>query len=367
MKFKIFTLLCFALIVFSRFVEGQAASRNAALFAVECVAEDGVCERQNIVRFRFKNGELISKDIIFTSQTTDVRFDLGENFIYRNRYVISNWGDVVDTQTKSLLHDSKGDYVAAEGNQIIIKVDRDDVEGYFYFDLERKTYARLPMPGKWTLPGVLSPDQSKSVSGDDGKIRLHRLKRKEKTLSSGFIAQTDISSSEISSGPPLFWLDNERVLTQKSNGEIVVLYLDGTVKPVVKIPIEEPNYTKPFFFRNGLGQIIYGCGGKTFIVDVESKTYAPYKWLAFNSRFEAENGRDKSYGHIIRFQGREIGRLWGGVWSARTTGDYFAADYNEVGSNSSYSKGIKVWSGANGKWTTIELDWLDNIIGLIDE
>lgn len=365
MKFTIFTLLCFLLIGASIIAEGQMASRNIALLAVECEAEDGVCEKQNLVRFHFKNGELISKDIIFTSETTDVRFDLGKNRIYRNKYIISNWGDVVDIQTKSLIHKSKGEYVAAEGNQIIIKVNRVDVEGYFYFDLERKTYARLPLPSKWTLPGLLSPDQTKSVEGEGFNIFLHRLKRKEKLLGSNFFVESDISSSG-TSRPLLFWLDNERVLTQKNNGDIVVLRMDGTFTPVVKIPIEKVAFSQPYFVRDGKGKIIYECSGESFAVDVENKTYTPYKWVALNSKFEAENERDNSYGHIIRFQGEEIGRLWGSVWNAPTTNDYIAVEYGTIGSNLGYPDGIKVWSSANSKWTTIELKWLNNIIGWIE-
>lgn len=359
-------MLCFLLIGVSITVEGQMASRNVALLAVECEAEDGVCEKQNLVRFHFKNGELISKDIIFTSQTTDVRFDLGQNRIYQNKYVISSWGDIVDIQNKSLLHKSKGEYVGAEGNQIIIKVNRIDIEGYFYFDLERKNYARLSLPSKWTLPGLLSPDQTKSVEGGAFNVWLHRLKRKEKLLGSGFYVQSDISSSG-TSRPPLFWLDNERVLTQKNNGEIVVLGIDGKITPVVKIPNEEPAFSQPYFVRDGAGKIIYECSGKSFSLDVENKTYTPYKWVALSSQFEAENERNKSYGHIIRFQGKEIGKLWGSVWNAPTTNDYFAVEYGAVGSNLGYPDGIKVWSSANGKWTTIELKWLNNIIGWIDE
>ena len=121
------------------------------------------------------------------------------------------------------------------------------------------------------------------------------------------------------------------------------------------------------FARDGKGKIIYECSGKSFAIDVEDRTYTPYKWVALNSQFEAENERDKFYGHIIRFQGKEIGRLWGSVWNAPTTTDYFAVEYGAVGSNLGYPDGIKVWSNANGKWTTIELKWLNNIIGWIDE
>jgi hypothetical protein len=143
-------------------VVGQ--NQRAALLAVECEAVAGLCSKESLVRFRFENGVLVGKDLILTTDTSRVRYDLGENHIYRNRYVITNWGDIVDIQNKKLLHKGDGKYVAAEGDRIINYVSRTGSEGHFYYDLASKRYQRLHGPTKWALPGVLSPDQSKKGS-----------------------------------------------------------------------------------------------------------------------------------------------------------------------------------------------------------
>lgn len=93
----------------------------------------------------------MSKDLILSTDTTLARYDLGENHIYRNRYVITNWGDIVDIQNKRLLHDGLGDFVAAEGDRIIQHVNNMNVEGYFYYDLKTNQYRRLLVPTKWAL------------------------------------------------------------------------------------------------------------------------------------------------------------------------------------------------------------------------
>jgi hypothetical protein len=358
-------LFCFLLMSFSIISHGQTANRNVALLITECVSEKGLCKKKNITRLSFKNGEFISRDILYTSTPDEVPFD-GRNIIYKNRYVISYDGSIFDAETKSLLQKGDGRYVAVDGNRVILRGSGDDFEGYFYYDLKRKIHAPLRLPGKWRLPGRLSPDQTKSVEGIGSKIWLHGLNRKKKLLGSNFFMEGDPASSGIAK-PPVLWLDDTRILTQKHNGEIVILRLDGTTTAVVKIPIKKRALTGPYLSRNRDGEIIYSCNDQSFVLDVGNKKYVPYNYVVLGSQFSAEDERQKSYGHIIRFRGKEIGKLWATVWEAKTTPDYLAVDYGEVGSNLGYPDGVKVWSSINAKWTTIELDWLSNIIGWIDE
>ncbi|MBI3652961.1 MAG: hypothetical protein HY231_18195 [Acidobacteria bacterium] len=129
---KLCSLLLISLLVTLSVTSWAQHSRGqVALLAVECEAKNGVCEIQHLVRFRFKNGELLSKDTILTSETDRIRYDLGNNHIYQNRYVITNWGDVIDVQTKELLHVGKGKYVGTEGDQVILNINNINLEGYF--------------------------------------------------------------------------------------------------------------------------------------------------------------------------------------------------------------------------------------------
>lgn len=344
-------------------VAGQ--SRNVALLAAECVSDGNGCEHYRLVRFHFRDGQLVSKDTVLTTDYRQVRYDLGKNHIYRNRYVITNWGDIVDIQKKKLLHNGTGVYVAAEGDLIIQHITRKEYRGYSYYDLNKKRYRRIVVPTKWDLPGVVSPDELKSVVGDGDSIWLHRFNQERKLLGSNFAHTAEPEVSYLSE-PPLFWIDNARILSQTANGEIVVVRLNGTVEPIVKIPVNPRNYTKPSFAQNLDGKIVYTCCGKSYVIDVGGKSWAPYDWLALGFGFEAEDERNGSYGHIIRYQGEEIGRLWASVWPAPALDGYVAFEYGDVGSNLGYPKGIKVWSSANRKWTTIDKS-VSPIIGWVAE
>jgi hypothetical protein len=339
-------------------------NKGISLIAVECVAEKGVCERQRLVSFRFKSGEYVGKEVILTTPD-EVTFNLGQNRIYKNRYIISHWADIIDFQTKKVLHIGKGEFIGIENERVIQHLNKVDVEGYFFYDLTSNKYARLNKPGKWRLQGLLSPDQTKTAEGGGYNIWLHSLDKKEHLLGSGFFVQADMSSS-VTSKPPLYWLDNERILTQKNNGEIVLLKTDRTITPIVKIPVEDENFSQPLIYKDRDGNIVYRCCNQAFSIDVERKSYKPYEWIGLGNGFSAEEKRDKSYGHIIRFNGDEIGRLWGSVWSAPTTDGFIAIEYGKVGSNLGYPDGIKVWNSRNRKWTTFELDGLMEIIGWLE-
>jgi hypothetical protein len=360
---RIGTLACLILIA-PLIVHGQ--QRSVSLLVSECGSVRGVCQYDKLVRFRFRNGVLMSKDLILSTDISLARYDLGKNHVYRNRYVITNWGDIVDIRNKRLLHDGQGKFVAAEGDRVIQHVAGINVEGYFYYDLKTDQYRRLLGPTKWALPGVLSPDQSKSVEGGSDNIWLHSLIQNKKLLGSGFFIQQAMEASFMPKAP-VFWLDNTRVLSQRNNGEIVVVQLDGTVTPIVKFPVTGPNYTDPYFFRDRDDRIIYVCSGQSFVINVEEKSYTPHEWITLGSGFYAETKVNPSYGHVIRYEENEIGRLWASVWRAPATDGYVAFEYGEVGSNLGYPKGIQVWSTANGKWTVIDTKRVSRIIGWVTE
>ena len=339
----------------------------SSLLVVEYGKDGQGQQTQNLVRYHFNNGELTGKESVTSTRTEFVRYDLDENRIYRNRYVITNWADVVDIQTGRVLHKGDGEFVGIEGDLVIERIDRVKLHGFFFYDLTKRRYARLESPGKWNLPGEMSPDQTKSAAGEmgSGDIWLHSLNGRKQKLGSGFWVNLDAIASTMPRAPVLF-IDNDRVLTQKSNGKIVILRTDRTVEPVVKIPIKRLAWSLPEFYRDRNGKIIYECSGEAFIIDVDKKSYEPYDWVPLGYEFAGAMPADQDNA-IIRHQRKEIGQWWCIPSQAKTTSGYIAFAYGPVGSNLGHSKGIKVWSGANSKWTTIDIDWLTTVIGWVKD
>ena len=316
------------------------------------------------MKYAFGPGR-VSRQIVLTLATDRVRFDLGRNHLYRGRYLISNWGDVVDIQKKRLLHEGDGQYVGVEGDRVIQKVERRNLHGYFYYDLKSGKYSRWKSPGKWALPGVLAPNQTQSVSSDpfNADVRLHLLNGTKRLLASGLTASvTGCSFPTV----PLLWLSNELVLTQRADGDLITLDLHGKVSPVLQIPFAPSEYGySPKLYRNDAGQIIYEFVGGSYVIDVDKKQSSRIdtSWIDLGGGFKSEPNNATS-GRIIRFQQKDIGRWW--LLSTRTTDGFIAVEYGDVGYTFGKPKGFKVWSAASGEWVTVDPAWLDRLIGWIE-
>src|SRR6187551_504514 len=72
-----------------------------------------------LVSYNFRDGKFISKDTVLGSlQEPDestpwfhVRYDLGKNFIYQNKYVVSGVGNVIDLETKSFVMKASDEFI----------------------------------------------------------------------------------------------------------------------------------------------------------------------------------------------------------------------------------------------------------------
>lgn len=345
-----------------------APARNApaALLLVE-YGEDAAGEQlQTLKRYRFRNGRLASTEAILTTRTLDVRYDLNENRMVGDRFVITHWGDVVDTRKKAVLHRGGGAQVRGlEGDLVVLEVDKDAVHGFFTYDLATQRYGPLAESGRWKLPGLVSPDRKRSVDPSrGGQLWLHTPAGERRLLGDDFRAEGGFDCSSTAQTPAL-WLDDDRIVTQQGNGHIVVVDVaTAAVTPLMEVPVEAVEHgCGPDFRRDREGGLLYSGAGDTVLLDAARKTYAPYRWMRLGHGFAAEETRNASYGSILRHGEKEIGRLWASTANARTTDGYLAVEVGAVGSNLGYPAGVKVWSEVTRRWTAITPKWHGAILG----
>ena len=346
---------------------------------------------QDLIKYDFENGEHVSTETIVSNPGGQLRFNCERSRVYRNRYVITDFGDIVDISTRQFIHRGGNGsgftrLLGVEGDYIYINQPSTDV--YYYFNLANLETKELEDPGSWSLPGVLSPDGTMSVTSigwNEGQIWLHYLNGETEMLGEGFFVEYSLLSSS-RSGVPLLWLDNERVLTQKSNGEIVIVTIEGSVTPVVNIDLNHLDYApseykgalKAKLFKDFNGNIIYaisliGPDGKfrynRFVIDVENESYSTYdpEWIPLGHKFEYSSREGYT---IIRYDGYEIGQeqcFTEGY--EQTIKGHIAITRQE--SCDLYPTSIRVWSSANEEWTSIDFEfpvWItySSIIGWIE-
>lgn len=331
---------------------------------------------QHLVTYEFDKGELISTETVVSNPGGQLRFNCEESQVYRNRYIITDFGDIVDITTRQFIHrgGSGSEYtrlLGIEGDYVYIHQPQTDK--YYYYDLAKLEDREMEDPGKWSLPGLLSPDGTLSVSSSDrneGQVWLHYLNGEIKLLGTGFYVEYSPLSSLLF-GVPLMWLDNERILTQKSNGEIVILAVDGTMVPVVNIdlsdfdfaPVGSTGALNTHFYTDFNTDIIYyismiGPEGKfrtnRFLIDVKNKTYSIYdpEWIGLGHQFEYSTREDNT---VLRYNGDDIGQeQYFLARHVQTTEGHIATLSRE---STEYPTSIRVWSSVNGKWTTMDFEF----------
>jgi len=346
----------------------QAYGHKFNLILAEYGKDSSGEQTQTLVRYHFKDGVLVANESVLTTRTVDLRYDLGGNQIDQNRYVITDWGDVIDLSTRQILFKSAGELVTIDrnSNSVIVRVDRVDDEGVYAFDLTSHKYRRIEHPGLWAMEGTISPNGQFSASGEGGEIWLQRQTGKKYSLGKQFYRSGTFECSSFAK-PAFVWLDDKRLLTQRGNGNLVVVDIEGKVEPLLTIPDVEKPACGPELRRDQGNRIYYQGILKAWRIDVDKRTFEPYLWEAVGNAFDIEYDRDALYGHRIRYQGVEIGRWWCDSGAAYTAPGHLAIPFGQVGSNLGYPEGVKVWSEENRSWTTIKPDSLVAIIGWVEE
>lgn len=356
------------LILFLPCIIFAQAAQKVSLLVANCKAGEDACRTRQLFRYDFIGGELVGKEEIVSSQS--LIFDEWRDRIYRNRYVVTASGDVVDVAAKKVLFESPGEFHRFEGDKIYIRQQKFP-EGLYAFDLLTGKYSKVRRTDKSMLFGNLSPNGLRSVSywceiDRPCSFRINeyaksgiRLEYKSSVIKSG-----DLSTFEIWE-PPVYWLDDERFITQKNNGVLVIISTKGTVTPFVNIKIDEYPRYNPRILLNTDGELIYQCVND-YALDLETRTFRRIDGALGNGfSFKLNDAVKRHWDKIFYFDKTEIGRLW--AYEPRTTEGFLAVAYKKDRSNLAYPDGVKVWNKFKNDWTTLEIEWGAKIIGWIKE
>jgi hypothetical protein len=325
------------------------------------------------VRYNFVNGFLTTIDTLFETTGGATRFGIYANHIYYNRYLISDYVDIVDLVSGKFIYRPDRKIGPTRLKEVrgdsVIFFSRETNE-FHYFDLAKHKYHRIPKPKKWLLPGTLSPNETMSLSYSyiSGEIYLHRIEGDSMKIGSGFSVQVSPLASFIFGKPPFLWLDDSNILTQKSNGYIVIIDINGVVTPIVKINLSKiegdtiMGGTIDVRLRKNIeGNIIYSITllgpnkhfcEYNFLIDIKNKSYSMFdpEWTDLGNGFESCRIGDTTE---IRYQGSIISKEpeFNRYHTQSINGYLAITGYDK---NFNYPISIKVWNSLQRTWSTIE-------------
>jgi hypothetical protein len=344
-----------------------------------------------LVSYNFANGNLLSKDTILGVPTNRkgiagsyVRYDLGKNFIYKNRYVISGIGNVIDIKTKSLVMEESDDFISAQGDTLIFH--RDNIftgTGYLILDLKSRKYRFINQDKiDKDKDRRSSPDKVHYLSIDKSKIPykiwLHNSDSKKRLVVKDAGHGPNIMYSSQFPTIETNWLNNHTFLyavhetkfdSEKNDYSKITLrqydILTNSDQVFFVLDSISNGKTNGKFFIDNIGQIIYRSSGWSYhLIDTANHLLKNYPFYELGFGFSTANKTDQD-GTVIKYNKIEIGKLW---CSNDVVGEgVIAVEFGDIGSNLAYPKGIMTWSKQTNEWTTINIPWLSNILGWVDE
>lgn len=371
-QFK-YSLSLFCTVLLSIFSYAQKIS----LIAVEYDGNAAATQMQHITKYIFENGVMQKKETIMSvparkNNKDYVRFDLGNCNIYKNRYIVTSTGAVVDIQSKNVLSTDYAEFVK-QSNDSIIFYTNDIFKGKYYavLNTQKGTYQKIENPNYNPRP---RPDVEVDETVKPFTITAYYITGKKDLLvkDAGFGEAQPLLGDDVKRKFPIFWLNNNSFLYANfpKNQQMASIYKVGINKSIEKIAdiTEIPATAENSGFRTGAdGSIIYNCGKGKFLVDIAKKKADPMIAENVGNNFSVDAEDNPKYGRIVKFEGTEIGKKWCRADNAKTTKNFIALQNDIVIGTERYTQGVIVWNTITKKWVMIDAPSLVNIVGLIEE
>lgn len=372
---------------------GQTPRQNALLVAELQKNYEGTGNYTHLVSYNFINGKLASKDTILSAPISRgkntgpyVRYGLGRNFVYKNRYVISGVGNIIDVKTNSLVMEESDKLIETRGDSIIFHRNNSRTgTGYLVCDLKKRTYGFVKDKNFMNVKGIHSPNHQWGLEFDYSenpcKLVLYNKQNKQEIIMNNCGTGTLLSPlASTFMSVPIHWTDNQNFLYANYNpsgmgteniAATVKIYKTNIESKdselITKIDSVPPALSNSNFSTDHSGKIIFHCAKGLFEIDLDKKQTTLKNMVSVNNFFSIEYKRKDKYGRIISFQGKEIGQSWCKFYNAQSTTGFIGIEYGDAGSNLGYPKGVRVWNNITENWTDIEISSLSSIIGWIEK
>lgn len=357
----------------------SVAQKKTSLILAEYDGQAAINHLQHLVKYSFVNGVVGMREVIISVPAQKagikgdhVRFDLGKNTLYRNRYVITEIGNVIDIKTKKLLVSDRGELVKCSGDSIIFFTN-DIFKGKYYsvLDLRTDKFQKVEDANYQPRP---RPSVEVDETTQPFSISAYQITGKKDLLvkDAGYGEAQPLLGDDVKRKFPIFWLDNKSFLyaNYSKDQHKASIYKVSTNKVVEKVGeiTEIPATAANAYFSMGSdGSIIYSCGKGMFLIDLLKKKADKIVFASLSNNFSVEADENGKYGRAIKYETAEIGKKWCLVETATATDGHAAFQNDMVIGTERYPQGVTVWNNITKKWTSLEVSSLASIIGWIEE
>lgn len=333
--------------------------------------------KQLVYSYHFLNGHYQSREELMSfkgrvkegkTEKDYIRTDLGTNILYKGRYLITGIGNIIDIKEKKILFDQKANLVRCS-NDSAIYYTNDAFKGKFYsvYNFTTKTYSEVKSLTFKAIPGQ---DIEFDRSVQPYKLNFYPESKPKVVLSTdaGYgQTNTEYKKPDVS----IWWLDKNTFVYpnfNKDNTEITFVKVSIDTKasiPVGKASIKQQN-EQPNFVKISKTQAQYNFGEKKFLIDVEKNSVTEMQYTNPENGFTAEC-KNNPYGHVIKLNGKEVGKYHFQVKNLRTEQNIAAIVKELVVGTESYQQGLSVWNNSKQAWESVDAEEVVALIGWIKD
>lgn len=330
--------------------------------------------KQKIYKYNFLNGHYQSREELLTVQGKKegkdyIRTDLGINQLYKERYLITGIGNIIDLKDKKVLFDGRANLVRLS-NDSAIYYTNDAFKGKFYsvYNFKTNTYGEVK---SLTFKAKVGADVEFDKTALPYKLNYYP-QNKPKVLLAADAGYGQINTSDVSKpDPTLWWIDNANFVYANYNKENTELTINKVnidskaIATVGKIVIKPETTSAKFLVLSNKEALIF-LGAKHILIDLTANTVSDLQFSKPTENFSYEC-KTNSYGHIIKLNDKEIGKYHFQTKNFKTSKN-IAAIVKEINlGNESYQQGLGVWNNDKQKWESVDCEDVLTLVGFVKD
>lgn len=296
-----------------------------------------------------------------------VRCDVANNTLYKDRYLISGIGNIIDLQEKKVLHAGSAKLVRCSNDSIIFYTN-DIFKGKYYsfYDLKSNVYSEIK---NLTYKPVIGQDVEFDRTKSPYKL-LYYPQNKPKVVLLDDAGHGGVSSKAPKADIPIYWVDNNtfifpNIKITDLEGSIVKYNIATKTSKVIGTFNSTANVPATYQLVNSVDCYIeFYFKNKLYCINPTKETMLTSNFKEVDKSFSIEV-EPKPKGRAVYHKGKEIGRYHFDLKNFKTSDNYAVLVKEIIMGDESYQQGMSVYNVANSKWESVDGEEVAALVGWI--
>jgi hypothetical protein len=305
------------------------------------------------------NGKKDGKDYI--------RCDKEGSTLYKDRYLISSIGNVIDLKEKKVLYDGNGKVVRCSNDSVIYYIN-DIFKGkyYAYFDLKSNKYSEIK---SLLFKPLIGQDVEFDRTRSPYKL-LYYPQNKSKIVLMDDAGHGGVSAKDKKADIPIYWIDNNTfifpfVKTTDLEGSIIKYDLSSKKSKVIGTYNSTENVPATYQIVNSVDCYIeFYFKNKLYCINPSKETMIQSNFKEVDKNFSVEV-KPGAKGRAVYFKGKETGRYHFDLKNFKSSSNYAALVKEIIMGDESYQQGISVFNANKMKWESVDGEEVAALVGWI--